>query len=215
MPIQFITPSIISSVANTQVTGTIIASQIATVNANTITSGSIPLAQIPQLSVAKMPGTNSVLQVVQTVKTNTFSAQLAQGVFTDVTGLSVSITPTSATSKILCFIDIGVGHSTITTGAANVRLVRGSTPIYIGDAAGSRAQSIMSFPYIADAIYSLFRYSGVFLDSPNTTSSTTYKYQIAGQNNTYTVYVNRTHSDDNRWEDPRVASSITVMEIAA
>ena len=35
MPIQFITPSIISSVANTQVTGTITASQIATVNANT------------------------------------------------------------------------------------------------------------------------------------------------------------------------------------
>ena len=100
MPIQFITPSIISSVANTQVTGTIIASQIATVNANTITSGSIPLAQIPKLSVAKMPGTNSVLQVVQTVKSDTFSAQLAQGVFTDVTGLSVSITPTSSTSKI-------------------------------------------------------------------------------------------------------------------
>jgi hypothetical protein len=54
MPIQFITPSIISSVANTQVTGTITASQIATVNANTITSGSIPLAQIPQLTGVKM-----------------------------------------------------------------------------------------------------------------------------------------------------------------
>jgi hypothetical protein len=45
MPIQFITPSIISSVANTQVTGTITASQIASVNASTVTSGSIPLAQ--------------------------------------------------------------------------------------------------------------------------------------------------------------------------
>ena len=96
-----------------------------------------------------------------------------------------------------------------------MRLVRNSTPIYIGDAAGSRARSIMSFPYVADAQFDIFRYSGVYLDSPATTSSTTYKYQIAGQNSSYTVYVNRTHYDDNRWEDPRVASSITVMEIAA
>ena len=213
MPIQFITPSIISSVANTQVTGTITASQIATVNANTITSGSIPLAQIPQLTGVKLP-TGSVLQVVQTVKSDTFSASPAQTVFVDITGLSVSITPTSATNKILVFIDIAVGHSTATTGAGNVRLVRGSTPIYIGDAAGPRARSIASWPYDFTQ-YSLLRYSGVYLDSPATTSSTTYKYQIAGQSSSYTVYVNRTHYDDNRWEDPRVASSITVMEIAA
>jgi hypothetical protein len=213
MPIQFITPSIISSVANTQVTGTITASQIATVNANTITSGTIPVAQIPRLTTAKMP-TGSVLQVVQTVKSDTFSASPAQTVFVDITGLSVSITPTSATSKILVFIDVAVGHSTQTTGAANVRLVRDSTPIYIGDAAGSRARSIASWPY-EFAQYTLIRYSGVYLDSPATTSSTTYKYQIAGQNSSYTVYVNRTSYDDNRWEDSRVASSITVMEIAA
>ena len=155
----------------------------------------------------------AVLQVVQTVKSDTFSASPGQGTWTDVTGLSVSITPTSATSKILCFIDIAVGHSTTTTGAGNVRLVRGSTPIYIGDAAGSRARSIASWPY-EFAQFTVFRYSGVYLDSPATTSSTTYKYQISGQTTSYTVYVNRTHYDNDRWEDPRVASSITVMEIA-
>jgi hypothetical protein len=157
--------------------------------------------------------TGSVLQVVQTVKTDTFSAQPGQNTWVDITGLSVSITPTSTTSKILVFIDVAIGNSTTTTGAANVRLVRGSTPIYIGDAAGSRARSIMSFPYVADANFDIFRYSGVYLDSPATTSSTTYKYQISGQSTSYTVYVNRTAYDDNRWEDPRVASSITVMEI--
>jgi hypothetical protein len=155
-----------------------------------------------------------VLQVVQTVKSDTFSASPAQGTYVDITGLSVSITPTSATSKILVFIDVAVGHSTQTTGASNVRLVRGSTPIYIGDAAGSRARSIASWPY-EFAQYTLIRYSGVYLDSPATTSSTTYKYQIAGQSSSYTVYVNRTHYDNDRWEDPRVASSITAMEIAA
>jgi len=160
-------------------------------------------------------GAGAVLQVVQTVKSDTFSASPAQTVFVDITGLSVSITPTSATSKILVFIDVTVGSSTQTTGTCNVRLVRDSTPIYIGNAAGSRARSIMSFPYIADSQFTMFKYSGVYLDSPATTSSTTYKYQIAGQSSSYTVYVNRNHYDNDRWEDPRVASSITVMEIAA
>jgi hypothetical protein len=182
------------------------------INAASLGYGTVPVAQIPQLTTAKMP-TGSVLQVVQTVKSDTFSAQPGQNTWVDITGLSVSITPTSATSKILVFIDVAVGHSTQTTGAANVRLVRNSTPIYIGDAAGSRARSIASWPY-EFAQYTLIRYSGVYLDSPATTSPTTYKYQISGQSASYTVYVNRTHYDNDRWEDPRVASSITVMEIA-
>ena len=153
------------------------------------------------------------VQVLQTVKTDTFSAQPGQGTWVDVTGLSVSITPTSATNKILVFIDVAVGSSTQSTGTAVVRLVRGSTPIYLGDAAGSRALGINSFLYIGNPEYTIVRYSGVFLDSPATTSSTTYKYQIAGASTGYTVYVNRTSYDANRWEDPRVASSITVQEI--
>jgi hypothetical protein len=156
----------------------------------------------------------TVLQVIQTVKTDTFSASPGQNTWVDITGLSVSITPTSATSKILVFIDVAVGSSTLSTGASVVRLMRGSTPIYLGDTAGSRALGISSFPSPA-AEFAVIRYSGVFLDSPATTSSTTYKYQIAGQSTGYTVYVNRCGYDANRWEDPRVASSITVMEIAA
>jgi hypothetical protein len=155
------------------------------------------------------------VQVIQTVKTDTFSASPGPGTWVDITGLSVSITPTSATNKILVFIDVAVGHSTQSTGASVVRLVRGSTPIYIGDAAGSRAQGVSSFPYVASPEYSVFRYSGVYLDSPATTSSTIYKYQISGESTGYTVYVNRNAYDGTRWEDPRVASSITVMEIAA
>ena len=128
---------------------------------------------------------------------------------------ATSITPTSATSKILCFIDIAVGSSVTSTGHSVVRLVRGSTPIYIGDAAGSRAQGINSFTYIGNPEYDIIRYSGVYLDSPATTSSTTYKYQISGESASYTVYVNTDAYNGNRWEDIRTASSITVMEIAA
>ena len=127
MPIQFITPSIISSVANTQVTGTIIASQIATVNANTITSGSIPLAQIPQLSGAKLP-TGSVLQVVSVNKADSFST--TSGTFVDVTGLNVSITPISTTSRIYVVATIPVVSGTSGSGA-NFCLTRNGTLIYL------------------------------------------------------------------------------------
>jgi hypothetical protein len=183
-----------------------VGSNVSLAGTNVITNGKLVTAAQP---------IGAVLQVVSTTKTDTFSASPAQGTYVDVTGLSVSITPTSATSKILCFIDIAVGSSTLSTGTSVVRLVRGSTPIYIGDAAGSRAQGINSFLYIANPEYSIIRYSGVYLDSPATTSSTTYKYQISGQSSSYTVYVNTDAYNGNRWEDPRVASSITVMEIAA
>jgi hypothetical protein len=53
-----------------------------------------------------------------------------------------------------------------------------------------------------------------FLDSPATTSSTTYKLQIVSTNGT-THYVNRNVRDDNGDYEPRSISTITVMEIAA
>lgn len=172
------------------------------------------IASAAGISTSKL-GAGAVLQVVQTVKTDTFSASPGQNTWVDVTGLSVSITPTSSSNKILCFIDVACGSSNYSTGTSVIRLVRGSTPIYYGDTAGSRAQGINSFPYMADPVYNLFRYSGVYLDSPATTSATTYKYQISGESTGYTVYVNTNAFNSNRWEDIRVASSITVMEIAA
>ena len=217
MPIQFITPSIISSVANTQVTGTITASQlagsitasqIASVNANTITSGSIPLAQIPQLSGAKLP-TGSVLQVVQTVKTDTFST--ASTTLVDITGLSVTITPTSASNKILVFVDLHIGYSVY---AGVVHLLRGSTVIYAGDGGLNRC-GLFSNVYGSSNVYNLLPVTAVCLDSPATTSATTYKLKTA----TYgagTQYVNRTSDNLNEsTRDGLTASSITVMEIAA
>jgi hypothetical protein len=59
-----------------------------------------------------------------------------------------------------------------------------------------------------------FGFSPVFLDSPNTTSATTYKFQIAVVSGT--GYINRTGSDrDTATYDGRTTSSITVMEISA
>jgi len=158
----------------------------------------------------------SVLQVVQSVKTDTFATSPG-ALWTDVSGLSASITPTSATSRILISVDMkaaGQGG----TSVVRSRLLRNSTAVYVGDAAGNRPQSMGQF-YIGDRpdnIYYLAQIGGTFLDSPATTSSITYKMQIGADSNIIIVYVNRTQDDRNTtYFDSRCVSSITLMEIAA
>ena len=158
-------------------------------------------------------GGGKILQVVQTTKTDTFSTSSQS--YTDVTGLSVSITPTSSSSKIFIILDIkvGAGHE---DAAFAGRLVRGSTAIYVGDAASNRTQaSFGTSRQSGNAGYDIIQdRQAVFLDSPSTTSATTYKVQIQGNNGRNTL-VNRTSDDSDDDDTPRVASSITVMEVSA
>ena len=158
-------------------------------------------------------GAGAVLQVVSTTKTDTFSTTSATMI--DVTGLSVSITPTSSSSKILIMLSMNLAGQNANAGAA-YQLVRGSTAICIGDLAGSRPQASGGIAYIADP-NSFTTVSGTFLDSPATTSSTTYKIQVVGEGNSSGAYVNRTQNDSNgtNYYNARTASTITVMEIAA
>jgi len=153
------------------------------------------------------------LQVLSTSKTDTFSTTSQS--YTDVTGLSVSITPSSSSNKIFIILDIkvGAGHE---DAAFAGRLMRDSTAIYIGDASSSRTQaSFGTSRQSGNAGYDVLQdRQAVFLDSPSTTSAITYKVQIMGNNGRYT-YVNRTHDDSDDDDTPRTASSITVMEVAA
>jgi hypothetical protein len=157
----------------------------------------------------------NVLQVLQTVKTDTgsFISNLTDN-FVDLSGLSISITPISTSSKILVSFTANVSN---TAGATtHLRLVRDSTPIYIGDSAGSRLSS-SAFSRTAVTPYNLElpNLNGTFLDSPNTTSSVTYKLQgTLGASYNGTYYINRTNLDTDANYGGRTASQITVMEIA-
>ena len=157
--------------------------------------------------------TNS--QVLQAVKTDTFSVQGTNT--SDVTGLSVTITPSSSSSKILvsykCSVSIDNGGY-----SGFILLLRGSTQIYLGDAASNRtrASSFMTSHSAADfGAYEMFDLSGSFLDSPATTSATTYKIQMRSQNSGRDFYLNRHANDADGVGSPRTASSITVQEVAA
>ncbi len=157
-------------------------------------------------------GGGKVLQVVSTVKTDSFTTSTGAGSYTDVTGLSVTITPTSATSKILVMASVN-GNGQIGGNFAAIQLVRASTAIFVGDAAGSRVQATTQLSQVSQDTFHGTPIT--FLDSPATTSSTTYKIQGCSLGATGYFYVNRTPSDTNNSSTPRGASSITVMEIGA
>jgi hypothetical protein len=149
----------------------------------------------------------TVLQVVSTTKTDTFTTA-STNTYVDVTGLSVTITPTSSTSKILILASVHQAASGEPTG---FQIVRDSTAIGIGTASGSRfVASAAGAAGDSNRVTSL---NVNYLDSPSTTSSVTYKIQVRGYNNG--VSVNRTPNDTDANVSARPVSTITVMEIAA
>lgn len=152
----------------------------------------------------------AVLQVVQTVKTDTFSTTSTS--MTDITGLSVSITPKSTSSKVL--VQAIVSAFMPATERGGFQIVRGSTAIGIADSAGSRTRTgfALGGPSYTNSVYDIYATGQTYLDSPATTSSTTYKIQMYVSNGT--AWVNRSATDTDAFWEPRATSSITVMEIA-
>jgi hypothetical protein len=142
----------------------------------------------------------TVLQVVSTTKSDIFST--TTGSFVDITGFSVSITPTSATSKVLVQVVVAVG---VAAGNTFFNLVRGSTNVAQSTGSTQNSTVMANLP----AAYNMQTLPVNFLDSPATTSATTYKLQI--NTSSQLVYVN-TRATDNYYGG---VSTITVMEIAA
>jgi len=151
--------------------------------------------------------TSAVVQVKSVTKTSTFTTTSTS--FTDLTDLTLSITPTSASNKVLCFYSvIASGNSTTNMGSLN--LVRSATAISQADAAGSRSVASSIIPEVTAALVG--QVSNSFLDSPATTSATTYKLQIK-TNIAGTIYVNRTQTDTDNVAFGRGTSSLTIMEV--
>jgi len=156
-----------------------------------------------RLEVVKQDGTavagGKILQVVNA--TYGTLASSSSSTFAD-TGLTATITPSSATSKILAIVNMsGCGKNTNGTSLA-LKLVRGATTILnFEDSGGSDGGSALN------------AHGGEgcnFLDSPATISATTYKVQFASTANNAIVYAQRwdvTSGNSN--------SSITLMEISA
>tara|TARA_R100001509_G_scaffold88700_1_gene50772 strand:+ start:150 stop:656 length:507 start_codon:yes stop_codon:yes gene_type:complete len=152
-------------------------------------------------------GTNKyVVQVVSVDKLDAQSISQGNTNFVDISGLSLSITPKFNTSKILINVNVFISYPY----DGMLRLLRGSTRIpnnTEGSTENNRGFSFVRQGSLGEG----YMYSFTHLDTPATTSATT--YQVQGRNNgdsTNTFYVNRLGDGTNY----SACSSITAMEIA-
>ena len=165
-------------------------------------------------------GGGKVLAYQNVVKTDTSTTQNTS--FTDISGLSVTMTPASAASRFRVdyHVNFGVSPSVYSGSLRLVKVVGGSTTdnIYIGDAAGSRRRT-SNFTWSSNAGYGSYPmavFSGSLIHHPNTTSAVTFKLQFQSHySGGFTVYVNRNQNDSDNTNHARGASSITMVELAA
>jgi hypothetical protein len=155
-----------------------------------------------------VPLTGSVLQVVTTRKTDTFSTTSTS--LTDVTGLSASITPSATANNVLVTVSVPFGQSSTVnvtifsiTDGSNNNLINASSP-------GSRTPAFINSMGVTGSTMGLASFS--FVHSPSTTSSFTYKVRAQGSGGA-TVFVNRSNDDDNGTTRTRGIATITLMEI--
>lgn len=157
---------------------------------------------LTKIGDAGMPA-GSVLQVVQTsVNTSVSASMSGESTFVDISGMSVSITPASTSSKILVSYSLNLGHS-VSDQNNSVRLMRDTTAIV-----GSGGSTANVTNFCRNTTAQINEVSTQYLDSPSTTSAVTYKVQWASGSGTF--YLN-SRGGGTQFV---CVSTITVMEIA-
>ncbi|BAQ86936.1 putative carbohydrate binding domain containing protein [uncultured Mediterranean phage uvMED] len=154
-----------------------------------------------------------ILQVKQGTLKTFFGS--SSGAYVD-TGLQVSITPSSASNKVLVMVDFIIG--TVTNGEGMYRISGGNAEAdFIGDTRGSRTRVL---GYMgddagngADGAQTAEVASACILTTPNTTSAVTYKLQLNPRSQNTTI--NSNQADPNSAENASACSTITAMEIAS
>lgn len=169
------------------------------------TNGQVLTADSATATGLKWAAANQkILQVQSVTKLDTFSTTSTSMV--DITGLSVSITPTASTSTFLVFMNVMNSHSSGSNAMNSFNLVRNSTAIAqpsSGTDIATTQSNVVASSYLTNAV-------GFTVDSPATGSAITYKVQMRVTNTT-TGFVNR------RGDNSAITavSSLYVMEIGA
>jgi hypothetical protein len=128
-------------------------------------------------------------------------------------GLSASITPFSANSKILVMVNLGGTGAQSSAGVLGVKLLRGSTTLITGDVLGSAAQTTFGVGGFGDGNSNNGSQTFCYLDSPATTSSTTYKIQFASTYNSLSVSINGSIGSAGSY-NLATAATITLIEVS-
>ena len=150
--------------------------------------------------------TGKIVQVKHATKTDTFST--ASTSYVDVTDLTITITPTSTSNYIAIWAFVN-GN---TTGSKSYgRIVRDSTAIAVGDAAGSRVQATFDMNNAGSSNRGL-TCGGIWVEQAQSTNSTVYKIQARHENGGASLYINQLADTTDSAVTGRYSSGIIVME---
>ena len=156
-----------------------------------------------------------ILQAQTTNKTDTWAGTASAGSYTAITGLSVNITPYYSTSKIFIIFSIAFDSNRSNSGGGFAIFRNGSLlTSAVGNANGNNFRVYGDFGAHVNPGQTGMHRGGHHLDSPGTTSTLTYDMRITFDSTAYTTYVNYARANSNDSDDPRMASTITVLEIS-
>ena len=149
-----------------------------------------------------------LVQVQSASKADSFTT--ASTSFVDVTGFTIAITPTNSANKILVLVSTQIGNSSASnrTALQLVRAISGGATSNIALSTGASSHNMSNFA-IPSGSFNSVGVSTIVLDSPSTTSATTYHVEMKAGANTAAI--------GRRGDDTTCGafSSITVMEIRA
>lgn len=157
-----------------------------------------------------------VVQVITGTLSSTFSSAAGVGTIVDITGLEVTITPTSSTSKMLITAHVGAAKSSSGTMKVGFVFKAGSNTIGVGDAAGSRQRvtGFVSHGTPDPGVQMVKNISMTTEHFPGSTAPITYKLSVNSMDGG-TIFINRDQGDTDANTYGRSISTITVMEVAA
>ena len=178
------------------------------VNADINASAAIASSKLGTIGTDKMPS-GSVIQTVSLVHTTLFTTSQSSP-FLDITGFSLAITPTSSSNKVLVRLNLAISHPNNWT--QGVRLLRGNTSIgsQTNNTSGQYDSNVLNLRGVSE--HQVMTQLVEILDSPNTTSATTYKPQIIA-NGGVTTAINRTVANDNYTYGTPIQSGLVLQEI--
>ena len=167
----------------------------------------------------KAAGGGKILQVVSTNYTTATSMNFSAGTVTDITGITVNITPSATSSKVFVMCRAMVECGTVEIENSMIGLKRDSTEVGgVSQTGSNRNYGITLFSigyYNQENAGTPEVASFHFLDdSPNSTSELTYKATFRHEGDG-TLYINRTITDSDTSNMERGTCNITVMEIGA
>ena len=175
--------------------------------ASVIASGVLDSGSLP---------TGTILQVVSTTKTDTFSASVAGSGSVAVTGLSITHSLSNSSNKLVLMATFGAAGSSQNTARVGLNIHDGTSFIVEPTTPSARTAVLAGGWQNSTAVTNMTQNVSAQVEySPGTTSSITYTVHVINvDSTTQTLYVNRSGGDGDNGNNVRAVSSLVLLEIA-